>query len=102
MMVASLLCGWLIDRLPSRRAPFIFGLLSLDSSTILLCLGSSIALLVLGRLLEGFSAAITWTAGPTLVVDTVGRKKIGRAMGWITISINGLPAKKRRQTRAQG
>jgi MFS family permease len=72
----------------SRRLPFTLGLLALGGSTVLLCLGSSIAVLVLGRLLEGLSAAVIWTSAPALLVDTVGQKEIGKVMGWYSISIN--------------
>ena len=44
---------------------------------------------MIGRLLEGLSAAIIWTLAPALLVDTVGQKEIGKVMGWYSISING-------------
>ena len=88
LLISSPICGWLADRSASRRLPFVLGLLALGASTILLCLGSSIAVLVLGRLLEGLSAAVIWTSGPALLVDTVGQNKIGKVMGWSSISVN--------------
>jgi MFS family permease len=88
MLVASPICGWLIDRSPSRRLPFILGLLAIGGSTILLCVGSSIYVLVLGRLLEGLSSAVISTCGPALLVDTVGQKEIGKAMGYFSLCIN--------------
>jgi MFS family permease len=51
-------------------------------------LGSSILVLVLGRLLEGLSTAVIWTSGLALLVDTVGQKEIGKVMGWCSISLN--------------
>jgi len=88
LLVSSPICGWLADRPSSRRLPFILGLLALGGSTILLCLGSSILVLVLGRLLEGLSTAVIWTSGLALLVDTVGQKEIGRVMGWCSISMH--------------
>jgi MFS family permease len=88
LLVSSPICGWLADRSSSRHLPFILGLLALGGSTILLCLGSSILVLVLGRLLEGLSTAVIWTSGLALLVDTVGQKEIGKVMGWCSISMN--------------
>jgi MFS family permease len=54
----------------------------------MLCLGTSISVLVFGRLLQGLSAAVIWTVGPALLVDTVGRNGIGQAMGYVFLSLN--------------
>jgi MFS family permease len=88
MLVASPICGWLTDRSLSRRLPFILGLLAIGGSTVLLCVGSSIGILVLGRLLEGLSSAVICTTGPALLVDTVGQKEIGKVMGYFSLCIN--------------
>jgi MFS family permease len=88
MLVASPICGWLIDRSPSRRLPFVLGLLAIGGSTVLLCVGSSISVLVLGRLLEGLSSALIFTCGPALLVDTVGQKEIGKATGYFSLCTN--------------
>jgi MFS family permease len=39
---------------------------------------------MIGRALQGISAALTWTVGLALVVDTVDKEHIGKAMGWIS------------------
>jgi MFS family permease len=88
MLVASPICGWLIDRSPSRRLPFVLGLVAIACSTVLLCIGSSVSILVFGRLLEGLSSAMISTCGPALLVDTVGQKEIGNAMGYFALSSN--------------
>jgi MFS family permease len=88
LLVASPICGWLADRSLSRRLPFVLGLLAIGGSTILLCVGSSIGVLMLGRLLEGLSSAIISTSGPALLIDTVGQKEIGKAMGYFSLCIN--------------
>ena len=88
LLALSPICGWLADRSSSRRLPLLFGLLALGGATILLCLGRSIAALVIGRLLQGFSAAVVWTVGLALLVDTVGQQGIGQAIGYITLAIS--------------
>ena len=53
----------------------------------MLCIGSSVTVLVLGRVCQGFSAAIVWCVGLALLVDTVGQKDIGKVMGYVSISM---------------
>lgn len=54
----------------------------------MLCVGSSIGVLVAGRLLQGLSAAVVWTVGLALLVDTVGQKEIGQVMGYVSLSVS--------------
>ncbi|KAL8859107.1 MAG: hypothetical protein Q9178_004370 [Gyalolechia marmorata] len=89
LLASSPICGYLADRSTSRRLPLLVGLLALAGSTLMLCFGHNIAVLVAGRLLQGISAAIVWTVGLALLVDTVGQKEIGQLMGYISISMSG-------------
>ena len=50
-------------------------------ATLLFGVGKASWIFVISRLLQGFSAAITYTVGLALLVDTVGRKDIGTWMG---------------------
>lgn len=52
----------------------------------MLCIGSSITVLVIGRLLQGVSAAIVWVVGLALLVDTVGKDEIGQSMGIVGVA----------------
>ncbi len=81
LLVLSPIVGWCADRSPSRRFPLLIGLLTLGGATVMLCLSRTVALLVVGRLLQGFSAAIVWVVGMALLVDTVGQKEIGETLG---------------------
>ncbi|KAI9788189.1 MAG: hypothetical protein M1835_002409 [Candelina submexicana] len=53
----------------------------------MLCIGSSVGVLVTGRLLQGLSAAVVWVVGLALLVDTVGEKDIGQVMGYVSLSM---------------
>lgn len=88
LLASSPVCGWLADHSSSRRLPLLFGLLALGGATLLLCLGTSIVLLIIGRLLQGISAAIVWTVGLALLVDTAGQEEIGQVMGYVSISMS--------------
>ena len=68
--------------------PFLFGLLALAGATLMLCLGRSIAVLIIGRTLQGISAAIVFTVGLALLVDTVGPTEIAQSMGYLSLSIS--------------
>ncbi|KAJ4410313.1 hypothetical protein N0V82_009260 [Gnomoniopsis sp. IMI 355080] len=87
LFIGSPLVGIYADHTSSRRWPLLIGLFALAASTLLLCLGTTIALLVVGRLLQGFSAAIVWSVGLALLADTFG-DKIGMAMGYSAISMS--------------
>jgi MFS family permease len=87
LFVGSPIAGFYADHTSSRRLPLLLGLLALCASTLLLCLGKIMALLGLGRILQGLSAAIVWSVGLALLVDTVG-KDIGYAMGYVNIAMS--------------
>ena len=86
LVVGSPPAGFYADRTSSRRWPFILGLLALCAATLLLCLGKTIAVLVVGRILQGLSAAVVWSVGLALLVDTVG-KDVGYAIGYVNIAM---------------
>ncbi|MCJ1245891.1 hypothetical protein MMC30_003095 [Trapelia coarctata] len=88
LLAASPICGFLADKSPSRRLPLLVGLLCLAGATVMLCVGSSIPVLVTGRLLQGFSAAVVWTVGLALLVDTVGQQEVGQVMGSVFIAMS--------------
>lgn len=60
LLAFSPVCGWLADRGASRRTPLLLGLFALLSSTILLNVGNSTNILVVGRILQGASAAVVY------------------------------------------
>ncbi len=77
----SLPAGIIADRLPSRQLPFLVGLVALLLATLLLLLGQSIPVLALARILQGISAAVVWTIGLALTLDTVGPENLGKTIG---------------------
>lgn len=87
LFIGAPLAGVYADHSSSRRWPLLIGLVSLAASTLLLAFGNSIALFVVGRLLQGFSAAIVWSVGCALLVDTMDTA-VGVAMGYVSISMS--------------
>ena len=94
-VLTSPFAGIIADRYSkSRQLPFLIGLVALLLATLLLCLGKTVAVLALARVLQGMSAAVVWTIGLALVIDTVGPDKLGTTIGSIFgfISIGELAA----------
>jgi MFS family permease len=86
LLFFSLIAGYWADKMDKRRWPFLNGLLMLVGSTIMLCLATSIALMVIARILQGASAAVVWTVAVTVMTDRIGTKELGQAMGYVTLA----------------
>lgn len=68
--------------------PFLLGLIILGGATLLFSLTTSLSLIVLARVLQGFSTAIVFTIGFSLLLDTVGNERIGHAVGFTSMSLS--------------
>ena len=88
LLVGAPICGWAADFYSSRRWSFLFGLVTLAGSTVLLTVGDSLGIIVAGRVLQGLSAAVVWVVGLALLSDTVGSAGIGAAMGWVSMAMS--------------
>ena len=86
----SLPAGIIADKLPTRQLPFLTGLTALLLATLLLFLGQNVAVLVVARVLQGISAAVVWTVGLALVLDTVGPDNLGKTIGSVRSHLNEL------------
>jgi MFS family permease len=84
----SPIVGYLADRSESRRWPLLIGLVALGAATALLCVGTSIGLWIAGRLFQGAAAAVVWSVGLALMVDTVGKEDLGQAIGYVSMGIS--------------
>ncbi|WP_257151736.1 MFS transporter [Bacillus pseudomycoides] len=80
LLLATPILGVVSDKV-GRRLPMILGLFGLAAATLLFGLANSFWLLVLARMLQGISAAATWTAGLALLADVFPLQERGKAMG---------------------
>jgi multidrug resistance protein len=80
LLLATYPLGRLADRV-GRRTPMVWGLAGLFASTLLFAFAHSYPLLILARILQGLSAAATWTAGMALLADHFPPESRGKAMG---------------------
>lgn len=80
----SPIAGILADKTSTRQGPFLLGLTALLFATILLFLGESVPVLALARVLQGISAAVVWTIGLALCLETVGPDNLGKTIGSVS------------------
>lgn len=86
LLVSAPIFGWLSDRIELRQTPLLAGMIVLGGSTVMLCLAKNIALLVVGRVLQGASAGVVWVVGLALLADTIGKEHAGQAMGFVAMA----------------
>ncbi|KAI0886587.1 MFS transporter-like protein [Annulohypoxylon maeteangense] len=93
-VLSSVPAGWIADRTTSRQAPFLSGLAALLAATVMLAFGRSIGVLFAARVLQGVSAAVVWTIGLAMIMDTVGPANLGKVVGSVFsfISVGELMA----------
>ncbi|KAI8634352.1 major facilitator superfamily domain-containing protein [Xylariaceae sp. FL1651] len=89
LLVFAPIFGYLADRSSSRRLPLIVGLVILGAATVMLYVGTSLALWVAGRALQGAAAAMVWTVGLALLADTVDENELGKYLGVVTLAMTG-------------
>lgn len=63
----------------------------MGAATALLCVGPSIGLWIVGRMLQGAAAAIFWAVEMALMVETVGKDGIGQAVGYVSMAVSFGP-----------
>ena len=80
--------GWIGDRLRRPHVLFLVGLLMLLVATSFLSFGRTMALLLMGRILQGLSAALVWTSGLALLTDTFGKERYGEAVGYTQTAVS--------------
>ena len=62
-------CGYFADRLTYRKVPMLLGLAMISGATVMLCLATTLPLLILGRMLQGASSAVIWVVVSSSFVD---------------------------------
>lgn len=82
------LFGHVGDRLPSRRAPFILGLVLVFQSTVFFAFATRLWTLLTARILQGLATAIVHTVGYTLLTEVVGMEHLGKAMGYTSMALS--------------
>uniref|UniRef100_A0A060T046 ARAD1C13750p n=1 Tax=Blastobotrys adeninivorans TaxID=409370 RepID=A0A060T046_BLAAD len=88
MAVGSIVFGYLSDRLANRRATMLAGLVVLVAATIILCLCKTLALFMVGRVMQGLSAAVVWTVGLAVIAETASSHEVAYYMAYPGIGLS--------------
>ncbi len=86
-LLFALPAGLLADSTSTGRAPYRVGLVFLVTATLMFAFAENLIPLFVSRVLQGMSAAIIYTTGLAMGIDTVGSKKLGRTLG----TVPGVP-----------
>lgn len=87
-LIFSLVAGIIADLGSSRKLSFMAGLIALLIATAVFFLGQSVTVVTLARVLQGASAAVVWTVGLALLLDTVGSNDLGKTLGSVRCTLN--------------
>lgn len=71
LAIGSPVFGYFADRYSQRRLPLLLGLFALGGATGMLCAGSSLALLLVGRFFQGLSG----TLNSSIILGTFYRSR---------------------------
>lgn len=75
------LFGWVSDATKNRKVPLLIGQIGMALSTSLFIFGSTYSAFLIGRILQGVSAAATWVVGLAILSETYGSDQMGQAVG---------------------
>lgn len=91
LLLAAVPVGILSDRL--GRKPFIlFGMFAMSAAFVFYALAASYATLMIARVLDGITAAATWSAGLALLGDRLPEEEMGEKLGYAlaAMAIGGI------------
>ncbi|GAA5920225.1 hypothetical protein JCM5296_000392 [Sporobolomyces johnsonii] len=71
-----------------RQLPLVFGLLFMAAAIVIFMEAKSFALMVVARILQGFSGTVLWTIGLALLTDSVPEERAGVVIGYAMIGFS--------------
>jgi MFS transporter, DHA1 family, solute carrier family 18 (vesicular amine transporter), member 1/2 len=88
LLIATPFFGIYGDRIGFRR-PMVLGALLLAAATVAFALAPNLPVMLAGRILQGFAAAASWTAGLALVGSQYSGGTRVRLMGYVLMGSTG-------------
>ncbi|KAH9466482.1 hypothetical protein KEM48_001148 [Puccinia striiformis f. sp. tritici PST-130] len=85
LIISSIPIGIFGEVVKSRKAPLLASLGFLTASLIMFWQSSTFAVLMVARIVQGFSGTAIWTLGLALICDVVPEARIGSVMGYVMI-----------------
>ncbi|KUM62764.1 hypothetical protein ACN42_g4328 [Penicillium freii] len=87
MVLGSPIAGWLVRKCERRQIPFLGGLSCAPGATLSFMLRVKPWVIIVARIFQGLSAGVVYTAGLTLLVDTIESHELGH---WIGFGLSGM------------
>ncbi|OQD64157.1 hypothetical protein PENPOL_c008G08355 [Penicillium polonicum] len=87
MVLGAPIAGWIVGKCERRQIPFLGGLSCAFGATLLFMLGVKPWVIIVARIFQGLSAGVVYTAGLTLLVDTIESHELGP---WIGFGLSGM------------
>ncbi|GAA5827163.1 hypothetical protein JCM3770_000341 [Rhodotorula araucariae] len=88
LIVSSPFAAWIGAAYKNRQIPLTLSLLFMAGAVILFMEAHSFPLMLVARILQGFSGTFLWTIGLALVVDSVPEERLGVVLGWVMIGFS--------------
>ncbi|KAI9601446.1 hypothetical protein H4Q26_001264 [Puccinia striiformis f. sp. tritici PST-130] len=82
LIISSIPIGIFGEVVKSRKAPLLASLGFLTASLIMFWQSSTFAVLMVARIVQGFSGTAIWTLGLALICDVVPEARIGLVVDW--------------------
>jgi MFS family permease len=87
MVFSAPAAGWIVGKCERRQIPFLGGLSCAFGATVFFMLGRKPWMIIVARIFQGVSAGVVYTAGLTLLVDTIESHELGP---WIGFGLSGM------------
>lgn len=87
MVFGAPIAGWVVGKCERSQIPFLGGLSCASGATLLFMLGSAPWMIIVARIFQGLSAGVVYTAGLTLLVNTIESHELGP---WIGFGLSGM------------
>ncbi|OQE44125.1 hypothetical protein PENCOP_c002G06311 [Penicillium coprophilum] len=87
MVLGAPMAGWIVGKCERRQIPFLGGLSCAFLATLSFMLGVEPWMIIVARIFQGLSASVVYTAGLTLLVDTIESHELGP---WIGFGLSGM------------
>ncbi|KXG47551.1 Major facilitator superfamily domain, general substrate transporter [Penicillium griseofulvum] len=87
MVLGAPMAGWIVGKCKRRQIPFLGGLSCAFGATLSFMLGVKPWMIIVARIFQGLSASVVYTAGLTLLVDTIESHELGP---WIGFGLSGM------------
>ncbi|GAA5863358.1 hypothetical protein JCM3774_005264 [Rhodotorula dairenensis] len=72
----------------NRQIPLFLGLLFMAAAVVIFMEAKTYALMIVARILQGFSGTVLWTIGLALITDSVPEERVGTVLGAVMIGFS--------------